>query len=56
MSDMYNQNVPHHSAESQKIAEISKQGYQLLKENKISDAIDCFSGFCFLMKTTITPL
>jgi len=28
---------------SQKISDISKTGYQLLKENKISDAIDCFS-------------
>jgi len=31
------------SSESQKITDISKAGYQLLKENKISDAIDCFS-------------
>ncbi|MDR0503093.1 MAG: tetratricopeptide repeat protein [Treponema sp.] len=30
-------------AETQKIPEISKIGYQLLKENRISDAIDCFS-------------
>ncbi|MCL2276351.1 MAG: tetratricopeptide repeat protein [Treponema sp.] len=27
----------------QKISDISKTGYQLLKENKVNDAIDCFS-------------
>jgi tetratricopeptide (TPR) repeat protein len=29
--------------ESQNITEISKNGYQLLKENKVSEAIDCFT-------------
>ena len=29
--------------ETQRISEISKTGYQLLKENKVSDAIDCFT-------------
>jgi tetratricopeptide (TPR) repeat protein len=29
--------------ENEKIPEISKVGYQLLKENRINDAIDCFS-------------
>jgi len=29
--------------DSQKITDISKAGYQLLKENKVSDAIDCFT-------------
>jgi tetratricopeptide (TPR) repeat protein len=33
----------HHTVEEKKIAEISKNGYQYLKENRISDAIDCFS-------------
>ena len=34
--------------DSQKIAEISKSGYQLLKENRIDDAIDCFSKILLL--------
>ena len=38
----------HHSGESQKISEISKNGYQLLKENKINDAIDCFTKILML--------
>jgi len=43
MSDMqYNEDIPHHT-DSQKITEISKHGYQLLKENKVSEAIDCFT-------------
>ena len=29
--------------ETTEISEISKKGYQLLKENKISEAVDCFS-------------
>jgi len=29
--------------DAQKISEISKTGYQLLKDNKIDDSIDCFS-------------
>jgi len=33
----------HPDADAQKIPEISKIGYHLLKENRISDAIDCFS-------------
>lgn len=35
-------------SEEKKIAEISKNGYHLLKENKISDAIDCFSKILML--------
>ena len=31
------------SSESNSISEISKSGYQFLKENKTSEAIDCFS-------------
>jgi len=31
------------ASESQRITDISKNGYQLLKENKVSDAIDCFT-------------
>jgi tetratricopeptide (TPR) repeat protein len=43
MSDMrYNEEIPHH-ADSQRITEISKHGYQLLKENRVSEAIDCFT-------------
>jgi len=34
--------------ESQKIAEISKAGYQLLKENKVDEAIDCFTKILML--------
>jgi len=34
--------------ETQRISEISKSGYQLLKENKISDAIDCFTKILLL--------
>ena len=34
--------------EDKKIAEISKTGYQLLKENKTSDAIDCFTRILML--------
>jgi len=34
---------PKSREENQKITEISKTGYQLLKENKVSEAIDCFS-------------
>jgi len=52
MTDFQHPHEPHHehhhSAESQKIAEISKHGYQLLKENKVSDAIDCFSKILLL--------
>jgi len=33
----------HQIYESQKITDISKTGYQLLKDNKIDDAIDCFT-------------
>ncbi|MDR0464733.1 MAG: tetratricopeptide repeat protein [Treponema sp.] len=29
--------------QAQKISDISKNGYQLLKENRVSDAVDCFS-------------
>ena len=36
------------SAEAQKIADISKTGYLLLKENRIDDAIDCFSKILML--------
>jgi len=35
---------------AQKIADISKTGYQLLKENKVEDAIDCFSRVLMLDK------
>jgi tetratricopeptide (TPR) repeat protein len=38
----------YHASESQKITEISKTGYQFLKENKVSDAIDCFSKILLL--------
>jgi tetratricopeptide (TPR) repeat protein len=34
--------------ESPKISEISKKGYQLLKENKISEAIDCFTSILLI--------
>jgi len=34
--------------ESQRITDISKTGYQLLKDNKISEAIDCFSKILLL--------
>lgn len=40
----------HISQEERKIAEISKTGYTLLKENKINDAIDCFSKILMLDK------
>jgi tetratricopeptide (TPR) repeat protein len=33
----------HHVSEEKKITKISKSGYHLLKENRISDAIDCFA-------------
>jgi tetratricopeptide (TPR) repeat protein len=48
MTDMQHHHEPHNPADSQKIAEISKHGYQLLKENKTSDAIDCFSKILLL--------
>jgi len=34
--------------ESNEIAEISKKGYQLLKDNQINDAIDCFTKILLL--------
>jgi len=34
--------------ESQKISDISKTGYHLLKENRVSDAIDCFTKILML--------
>jgi tetratricopeptide (TPR) repeat protein len=42
------QNYHDHSSESQKITDISKHGYQLLKENKVSEAIDCFTKILLL--------
>jgi tetratricopeptide (TPR) repeat protein len=48
MSDIQINHETHNSAESQKIAEISKHGYQLLKENNVSEAIDCFSKILLL--------
>jgi len=48
MTDMQHHHEPHYPSESQKIAEISKHGYQLLKENKVSEAIDCFSKILLL--------
>lgn len=41
--------IPSHpQTEDKKIADISKTGYQLLKENKISEAIDCFTKILML--------
>jgi tetratricopeptide (TPR) repeat protein len=40
MSDIDEKDDKHESTE---ISEISKRGYQLLKENKVAKAIDCFS-------------
>ena len=37
-----------HISESHKITEISKTGYQYLKENKVTEAIDCFSKILLL--------
>jgi tetratricopeptide (TPR) repeat protein len=45
---MYNAHEKLHISESQKIAEMSKNGYQYLKENRIGDAIDCFSKILLL--------
>jgi pentatricopeptide repeat protein len=38
----------HHTSEEKKIAKISKNGYHLLKENRINDAIDCFTKILML--------
>ena len=38
----------YHSPEEKKIAKISKNGYHLLKENRITDAIDCFTKILLL--------
>jgi tetratricopeptide (TPR) repeat protein len=38
----------HNVVKEKKITEISKTGYQLLKENNIDDAIDCFSKILML--------
>jgi len=48
MSDIQSNNENYNSSESQKIAEISKHGYQLLKENNVNEAIDCFSKILLL--------
>lgn len=54
MEDDFNMFEESHSlykenyAQDNQIAEISKAGYQLLKENNTSDAIDCFSKILML--------
>jgi len=51
MSDYASGTAAVHAREqsnSQKISDISKTGYQLLKENKISDAIDCFTNILMM--------
>jgi len=45
---MYEENHKTSHSEEKEIAEISKTGYQLLKENKINDAIDCFTKILML--------
>ncbi|MDR2576017.1 MAG: hypothetical protein LBC52_06190, partial [Treponema sp.] len=49
MSDFGNDGFNNKSSEADKdvpfnISEVSKTGYRLLRENKIHDAIDCFSN------------
>ncbi|MDR1840124.1 MAG: tetratricopeptide repeat protein [Treponema sp.] len=48
MGEMKIENHKTSHSEEKEIAEISKTGYQLLKENKISDAIDCFTKILML--------
>jgi len=45
---MIDQQEKIHISESHKITEISKTGYQYLKENRVADAIDCFSKILLL--------
>ena len=48
MSDINIHEENHATADPLKISEISKNGYQLLKENKVGDAIDCFTKILML--------
>jgi len=48
MSDINIHEGNHLSDDPHKISEISKSGYQLLKENKVTDAIDCFTKILML--------
>jgi tetratricopeptide (TPR) repeat protein len=48
MTDINYNKESHNTAESQKITEISKHGYQLLKENRVTEAIDCFTKILLL--------
>ena len=48
MSDTSMNEENYLAVETQKIPEISKTGYQLLKENRIEEAIDCFTKILLL--------
>ncbi|MCL1959738.1 MAG: tetratricopeptide repeat protein [Spirochaetes bacterium] len=48
MNDLKIHEKKHSTPEEKKITEISKTGYLFLKENRISEAIDCFSKILML--------